>query len=79
MQRVDNFHYELPEDFVDEEIDEEMAFTEEDKKQGAHPASKIVNVHSGNGSWGGRARRAHKGRLFRWCEQSQFKISVLPF
>jgi U3 small nucleolar RNA-associated protein 14 len=29
---VDNFEYELPSDFEDEEIDEEAAFTEEDKK-----------------------------------------------
>ncbi len=33
MQRVDNYEYELPSDFEDEEIDEEAAFTEEDKKQ----------------------------------------------
>lgn len=31
-QAVDNFEYELPSDFEDEEIDEEAAFTEEDKK-----------------------------------------------
>ena len=29
---VDNYQFELPEDFEDEEIDEEMAFTEEDKE-----------------------------------------------
>ena len=33
---MDNFQYELPEDFVDEEIDEDLAFTEEDKQQMAH-------------------------------------------
>ena len=33
LQRVDNYEYELPSDFEDEEIDEEAAFTEEDKKQ----------------------------------------------
>lgn len=33
MQRVDNYEYELPSDFEDEEIDEEAAFTKEDKKQ----------------------------------------------
>ncbi len=33
VQRVDNYEYELPSDFEDEEIDEEAAFTEEDKKQ----------------------------------------------
>ena len=33
MQRVDNYEYELPSDFEDEEIDEEAAFTAEDKKQ----------------------------------------------
>ncbi|KAJ9510861.1 hypothetical protein QJQ45_027729 [Haematococcus lacustris] len=31
--RVDNFEYEMPSDFEDEEIDEELAFTEEDKKK----------------------------------------------
>ena len=29
---MDNFEYELPSDFEDEEIDEEAAFNEEDKK-----------------------------------------------
>lgn len=33
MQRVDNYEYELPSDFEDEEIDEEAAFTEADKKK----------------------------------------------
>lgn len=33
LQRVDNYEYELPSDFEDEEIDEEGAFTEADKKQ----------------------------------------------
>ena len=33
VQRVDNYEYELPSDFEDEEIDEEAAFTAEDKKQ----------------------------------------------
>lgn len=33
LQRVDNYEYELPSDFKDEEIDEEAAFTEADKKQ----------------------------------------------
>ena len=33
LQRVDNYEYELPSDFEDEEIDEEAAFTEADKKQ----------------------------------------------
>ncbi len=32
MQVVDNYEYELPSDFEDEEIDEETAFNEEDKK-----------------------------------------------
>lgn len=32
-QQVDNYEYEMPSDFEDEEIDEEMAFTEEDKKK----------------------------------------------
>ena len=31
-QVVDNYEYELPLDFEDEEIDEDAAFTEEDKK-----------------------------------------------
>ena len=31
-QNVDNFEYEMPSDFEDEEIDEEAAFNEEDKK-----------------------------------------------
>lgn len=30
---VENYEYELPSDFEDEEIDEELAFTEEDKKK----------------------------------------------
>lgn len=29
---MDNYEYELPSDFEDEEVDEEMAFTAEDKK-----------------------------------------------
>jgi hypothetical protein len=33
LQQVDNYEYEMPSDFEDEEIDEEMAFTEEDKKK----------------------------------------------
>ena len=33
LQRVDNYEYELPSDFEDEEIDEETAFTEADRKQ----------------------------------------------
>ena len=33
LQRVDNYEYELPSDFDDEEIDEEAAFTAEDEKQ----------------------------------------------
>ena len=32
VQNPDNFEYELPADFEDEEIDEDAAFTEEDKK-----------------------------------------------
>ena len=32
VQNVDNYEYELPSDFEDEEIDEDAAFTEEDKK-----------------------------------------------
>lgn len=35
MQNVENFQYELPQDFEDEEIDEDLAFTEEDKRQAA--------------------------------------------
>jgi U3 small nucleolar RNA-associated protein 14 len=30
---VSNYEYEMPSDFEDEEIDEEMAFTEEDNKK----------------------------------------------
>ena len=33
MQKVDNYEYELPSDFEDEEIDEDLAFTEEDNKK----------------------------------------------
>lgn len=33
MQRVENYEYELPSDFEDEEIDEDAAFTEADKEQ----------------------------------------------
>lgn len=32
VQLVDNYEYEFPSDFEDEEIDEDAAFTEEDKK-----------------------------------------------
>jgi U3 small nucleolar RNA-associated protein 14 len=32
-QFVDNYEYEFPSDFEDEEIDEENAFTEEDKER----------------------------------------------
>ncbi|PSC76740.1 U3 small nucleolar RNA-associated 14-like protein A isoform A [Micractinium conductrix] len=34
--RVDNYEYEMPYDFDDEDIDDEMAFTEEDKKMFGH-------------------------------------------
>lgn len=33
LQKVDNYEYELPSDFEDEEIDEDLAFTEEDKQK----------------------------------------------
>ena len=33
MQAVENYQYETPSEFEDEEIDEDMAFTEEDKHQ----------------------------------------------
>lgn len=33
LQKVDNYQYELPSDFEDEEIDEDMAFTAEDKER----------------------------------------------
>lgn len=33
LQRVENYEYELPSDFEDEEIDEDTAFTEADKRQ----------------------------------------------
>ncbi|GFR45758.1 hypothetical protein Agub_g7173 [Astrephomene gubernaculifera] len=33
FDQVDNYEYELPSDFEDEEIDEDTAFTEEDKKK----------------------------------------------
>ncbi len=33
LQQVDNYEYELPSEFEDEEIDEELAFTAEDKKK----------------------------------------------
>ena len=32
VQNIENYEYELPSDFEDEEIDEDAAFTEEDKK-----------------------------------------------
>ena len=41
---MDNFQYELPEDFEDEEIDEEMAFTEEDKQKMAKIAQKTEDA-----------------------------------
>lgn len=44
MQNVDNFQYELPEDFEDEEIDEEMAFTEEDKQKMAKSLQKQADT-----------------------------------
>lgn len=31
MQKVENYEYEMPSDFEDEEIDEDLAFTAEDK------------------------------------------------
>lgn len=33
LQHVDNYEYEMPSDFEDEEIDEDLAFTAEDKKK----------------------------------------------
>ncbi len=39
---MDNFQYELPENFIDEEIDEELAFTEEDRQKMA----KASNVQA---------------------------------
>lgn len=40
VQNVENFQYELPEDFEDEEIDEELAFTEEDRRKMAQIKQK---------------------------------------
>lgn len=50
VQRVDNYEYELPEDFEDEEIDEEAAFNEEDKKL---YAEHFAPDDSGDGGGGG--------------------------
>ena len=36
MQRVENYEYELPADFQDEEIDEDEAFNEEDDQIYSH-------------------------------------------
>ena len=41
---MDNFQYELPEDFEDEEIDEDMAFTEEDKRKIASLSQKHQEI-----------------------------------
>lgn len=50
VQRVDNYEYELPADFEDEEIDEETAFTEADRKQFAdwfadEPEGTVTSTH----------------------------------
>ena len=45
LQVVDNFQYELPADFEDEEIDEDMAFTEEDARIYAHMAGPKRSKH----------------------------------
>lgn len=54
-QNVDNFEYELPSDFEDEEINEEAAFTEEDKKLYSDWFSS-----EGAGSAGNLKRRAEE-------------------
>ena len=45
LQVVDNFQYELPEEFEDEEIDEDMAFTEEDNRLYAHMVGPKRSKH----------------------------------
>ena len=45
LQVVDNFQYELPEGFEDEEIDEDMAFTEEDSRLYAHMVGPKRSKH----------------------------------
>ncbi|KAL4441441.1 hypothetical protein ABPG77_001945 [Micractinium sp. CCAP 211/92] len=46
---VDNYEYEMPSDFEDEDIDDEMAFTEEDKKLFGH---MFDDLGPGGGSGG---------------------------
>ena len=50
VQRVDNYEYELPVDFEDEEIDEDAAFNEEDKRL---YAEHFAPDDSGDGGGGG--------------------------
>mmetsp|Transcript_37964 Transcript_37964/g.96008 ORF Transcript_37964/g.96008 Transcript_37964/m.96008 type:complete len:1095 (-) Transcript_37964:202-3486(-) len=48
--RVENYEYEMPSDFEDEEIDEDLAFTEEDKKK---YAGWFSDEEAGSGGSGG--------------------------
>ncbi|KAI3427018.1 hypothetical protein D9Q98_006960 [Chlorella vulgaris] len=57
FDQVENYEYEMPSDFEDEEIDEEMAFTEEDKKMFGHMFDDMDAPASGDegGSGGSEA------------------------
>ncbi|KXZ48222.1 hypothetical protein GPECTOR_29g127 [Gonium pectorale] len=50
FDQVDNYEYELPSDFEDEEIDEETAFTEEDKKKFGAWFEKEIDADDDDGA-----------------------------
>jgi U3 small nucleolar RNA-associated protein 14 len=66
---VDNYEYELPSDFEDEEIDEEMAFTAEDKKLYAGWFGEEEEQEAGNGGDAdGLQRRSKRSKLGEFAD-----------
>jgi len=67
-QRVENYEYELPSDFEDEEIDEEMAFTAEDKER---YAGWFDDAGGGGAARGGGRSQQRGGGNFADLESSE--------
>jgi hypothetical protein len=59
-QRVENYEYEMPSDFEDEEIDEDLAFTAEDKKKYAGWFGEEPDDDAGAGSSGDEQQGSKK-------------------
>jgi U3 small nucleolar RNA-associated protein 14 len=70
LQQVDNYEYELPSDFEDEEIDEEMAFTAEDKKLYAGWFGEEEEQQAGSDGDGdaGQQRRSKRSKLGEFAD-----------